>query len=93
MLEIEQKYAHADFAALEQRLAEWGLPQAEEHTEADHYLNAPDRDFAQTDEALRVRSVGAKNFITKLAHVTFEAYGGPQYLASAKVHRGARRRR
>jgi len=32
----------------------------------------------------------AKNFITKLAHVTFESYAGPRYLASAS---GRRRRR
>ncbi|MGE3807996.1 MAG: class IV adenylate cyclase, partial [Gemmataceae bacterium] len=32
--------------------------------EADHYFNAPDRDFAKTDEALRIRSIGANNFLT-----------------------------
>jgi beta-lactamase class A len=29
----------------------------------------------------------AKNFITKIAHVTFETYAGPRYLASAKKRR------
>ena len=29
----------------------------------------------------------AKNFITKIAHVTFESYAGPRYLASAKKRR------
>ncbi len=76
MLEIEQKYAHADFAALEQRLAEWGLPQAEEHTEADHYLNAPDRDFARTDEAFRLRRIGETNYLT---------YKGPKRADVVKV--------
>jgi adenylate cyclase class 2 len=64
MLEIEQKFAHADFAAIELRLAEWGARPGEEHTEADHYFNAPDRDFARTDEAFRLRRVGAANFVT-----------------------------
>ncbi len=64
MLEIEQKYARADFAALERRLAEWGAPLDEEHTEADHYLNAPDRDFARTDEAFRLRRIGEANYLT-----------------------------
>ena len=32
--------------------------------DADHYFNAPDRDFAVTDEAVRVRSIGEKNFVT-----------------------------
>jgi adenylate cyclase class 2 len=64
MLEIEQKYGNADFVALEKKLAEWGIPLAEEHTEADHYLNAPDRDFAKTDEAFRLRRIGAANYLT-----------------------------
>ena len=64
MLEIEQKFAHADFVAIEQRLAEWGARPGEGHTEADHYFNAPDRDFARTDEAFRLRRVGSANFLT-----------------------------
>jgi adenylate cyclase class 2 len=64
MLEIEQKYAGVDFALLERRLAEWGATLAEEHVEADHYVNAPDRDFARTDEVLRLRRIGPANFFT-----------------------------
>jgi len=64
MLEIEQKFARADFAAIQRRLAEWGVTAGEEHVEADHYFNAPDRDFARTDEAFRVRSVGRSNYVT-----------------------------
>jgi adenylate cyclase class 2 len=76
MLEIEQKFARADFAAIERRLTEWGARLAEEHEEADHYFNAPDRDFAQTDEAFRLRRVGEKNFLT---------YKGPKQKATVKV--------
>src|SRR5207253_9991521 len=32
--------------------------------EADHYFNAPDRDFGKTDEAFRLRRVGEQNRIT-----------------------------
>jgi pantoate--beta-alanine ligase len=64
MLEIEQKYARADFDALEARLREWRAGPPEEHEEADHYFNAPDRDFARTDEAFRLRRVGPANFLT-----------------------------
>jgi pantoate--beta-alanine ligase len=64
MLEIEQKYAHADFAALERRLAELGARPGEEVAEADQYFNAPDRDFARTGEAFRMRRVGRDNFLT-----------------------------
>jgi adenylate cyclase class 2 len=76
MLEIEQKYARADFVALERRLAEWGAALAEEHTEADHYLNAPDRDFAKTDEAFRLRRIGEENYLT---------YKGPKRADVVKV--------
>ena len=76
MLEIEQKYARADFAALERRLGEWGAVPSGDHEEADHYFNAPDRDFAKTDEAFRLRRVGSSNYLT---------YKGPKQRADVKV--------
>jgi adenylate cyclase class 2 len=76
MLEIEQKFANADFAAIEKRLAEWNARRGEEHTEADHYFNAPDRDFARTDEAFRLRRVGSANFLT---------YKGPKHPGDVKI--------
>jgi len=76
MLEIEQKFARADFAAIQRRLADWGATAAAEHVEADHYFNAPDRDFARTDEAFRLRRVGAANFLT---------YKGPKQAAAVKI--------
>lgn len=76
MLEIEQKFAHADLPAIERRLTEWGARRGEEHTEADHYFNAPDRDFAKTDEAFRLRRIGATNFLT---------YKGPKRPGAVKI--------
>ena len=76
MLEIEQKFAHADFAALERRLADWGVNGSGEHIEADHYFNAPDRDFAKTGEAFRLRRIGATNFLT---------FKGPKQAAAVKI--------
>jgi adenylate cyclase class 2 len=64
MLEIEMKFPAADFSALEQRLAEWGADADAPLDEADHYFNAPDRDFAVTDEALRIRRIGTVNRVT-----------------------------
>jgi adenylate cyclase class 2 len=64
MLEIEQKYAEADFAELERRLAAWGTTPDAVRVEEDHYHNAPDRDFKQTGEAFRLRRVGPANFLT-----------------------------
>lgn len=76
MLEIEQKFAFADFAAIEQHLSEWQAWRGEEHAEADHYFNAPDRDFARTDEAFRLRRIGSANFLT---------YKGPKQRGAIKV--------
>jgi adenylate cyclase, class 2 len=76
MLEIEQKFAHADFAALERRLGEWAARPGEDHTETDHYFNAPDRDFARTGEAFRLRRVGEANFLT---------YKGPKREGAVKI--------
>jgi adenylate cyclase class 2 len=64
MVEVEQKFRGADFTALEQRLRAAGAMEGERRAEADHYFNAPDRDFARTDEALRIRRVGAANCVT-----------------------------
>src|SRR5262252_3741897 len=64
MVEVEQKFREVDFAALEQKLRSLGAEESERHSEADHYFNAPDRDFAKTDEALRIRRIGTNNRVT-----------------------------
>ena len=76
MLEVEQKYANADFGAIERRLAAWGVRDHENEAESDAYFNAPDRDFKQTDEAFRLRRIGTKNFLT---------YKGPKRQAAVKI--------
>jgi adenylate cyclase class 2 len=76
MLEVEVKYPVADFAPLEARLREWGARPSEPLHEADHYFNAPDRDFARTDEALRLRRIGSDNRVT---------YKGPKCDAQTKT--------
>jgi adenylate cyclase class 2 len=76
MLEMEMKCPVPDFAPLERRLAEWGARAEPPLAQADHYYNAPDRDFAATDEALRLRRIGPANRVT---------YKGPKRAAQAKV--------
>src|SRR3954447_21963499 len=76
MLEVEVKFANADHATLERQFKAWGAAEVESRRDEDHYFNAPDRDFARTDEALRVRSIGAKNFVT---------YKGPRRDAATKT--------
>src|SRR5262245_65528347 len=76
MLEIEQRYAKVDEADLRARLAGAGARPVGEHAEADHYFNAPDRDFVQTGEAFRLRRTGASNVLT---------YKGPRLTGGVKV--------
>ena len=64
MLEVEVKYAVDDFGPVEAALAARGIAVGPARRDADQYFNAPDRDFAQTDEALRIRSIGPKNYVT-----------------------------
>jgi adenylate cyclase class 2 len=75
VLEVEVKFAVDEFAPLEAKLREWGATFDSARRDEDRYFNAPDRDFATTDEALRVRSVGVKNVVT---------YKGPKIDAETK---------
>jgi adenylate cyclase, class 2 len=76
MLEIEVKYTGADFADLEQRLAERGVSDFDAHEEEDHYFQAPDRDFKAAGEAFRLRRTGRDSFLT---------YKGPRRPGEVKV--------
>ena len=62
--EVEQKFPVADMAALESKLESLGATIAEPHGEIDLYFAHPGRNFAETDEALRIRRKGASNYIT-----------------------------
>lgn len=76
MLEVEMKFPIRNFAAVESRLAEVGARQACARQEIDQYFNAPDRDFARTDEALRLRRIDKVNLVT---------YKGPKRDAQTKT--------
>ncbi|MFM8218796.1 MAG: class IV adenylate cyclase, partial [Planctomycetaceae bacterium] len=64
MLEVELKYRVAGDQALRTRLTALGGVRRGEEQQRDQYFNHPQRDFAQTDEAVRVRSVGAAAAVT-----------------------------
>jgi adenylate cyclase class 2 len=64
MLEIEQKFRVTDHAAVRAALDRLEAAAGGEQAEADHYFNAPDRDFAATGEAFRLRRVGERNVLT-----------------------------
>jgi adenylate cyclase class 2 len=77
-LEVEQKHRVDDAAALLARLESRGVTVGPAVTQVDQYLAHPARDFAQTDEALRVRTVGGKSFVT---------YKGPKLDTTTKTRR------
>jgi adenylate cyclase class 2 len=62
--EVEQKFPVADLRELETRLRELGATVSESQPEVDLYFAHPARDFAATDEALRIRRKGAASWIT-----------------------------
>ena len=78
MLEVEQKFLldlpEVTRTRLEVLEVEWH-PEIEQ---VDRYFNHPGRDFAITDEALRLRSVGGQNWIT---------YKGPKLDLLTKTRR------
>jgi adenylate cyclase class 2 len=63
-LEVEQKFRVASLAEIRQRVVELGAVFAPPIEQADTYFAHPARDFARTDEALRLRRVGETNYIT-----------------------------
>lgn len=76
MLEIELKFRAADWEGVRETLAAWGARPLGTREEVDQYFNAPDRDFARTDEALRLRRVGPSTCLT---------YKGPRRSAVTKT--------
>ncbi len=76
--EVEMKFPVDDLAVLEARLIKFGATIGMPQTEVDVYFAHPGRNFAQTDEALRVRHKGTANSIT---------YKGPKLDATTKTRR------
>jgi adenylate cyclase, class 2 len=74
--EVEMKFPAPDAADLERRLAEFGATLSAEKAETDVYFAHPARDYAQTDEALRLRRKGDEFFIT---------YKGPKIDSTTKT--------
>jgi adenylate cyclase class 2 len=76
--EVERKYRLADPEAFLIRLAVLGAAPGESKLQEDCYFAHPVRDFAVTDEALRLRREGEANRIT---------YKGPKLEADSKTRR------
>jgi adenylate cyclase class 2 len=76
--EVEQKHRVVDVAALEAQLAARRIRLEPAIIQSDEYFAHPARDFANTDEALRIRTSGGKSFVT---------YKGPKLDATTKTRR------
>jgi adenylate cyclase class 2 len=63
-IEVELKFPVSDLSALERQLAALGRSPLDAVDQVDRYFAHPQRDFARTDEALRLRRVGTANYIT-----------------------------
>ncbi len=77
-IEVEQKHRVDDASALIAELQRRGIVLGEAIHQADEYFAHPSRDFAKTDEALRIRTVGDASFVT---------YKGPKLDATTKTRR------
>ncbi|QDV79703.1 class IV adenylate cyclase [Botrimarina mediterranea] len=76
MLEVELKFPLDDAGSLRERLAELGAVATGVVAQCDAYFNHPARNFAVTDEALRIRTVGDESVVT---------YKGPKQGSAAKT--------
>src|SRR4051812_48696421 len=76
--EVEQKFPLTDVSAIEAKLAALGASFQPAIQQIDHYFRHPSRDFATTDEALRLRQAGSDSFIT---------YKGPKIDLTTKTRR------
>jgi adenylate cyclase class 2 len=63
-IEVEAKAYAANLSAIEKELIEKGAKFVTKVKQKDTYFNHPNRDFAETDEALRIREVDGKTFFT-----------------------------
>ncbi|MEM6330956.1 MAG: class IV adenylate cyclase [Planctomycetota bacterium] len=75
-LEVEAKFCVGDLPAVAGRVVALGGVAGEAVLQVDTYFAHPTRDYAQTDEALRLRRVGETNVVT---------YKGPKLDATTKT--------
>ncbi len=62
--EVEMKFPLVDSASLISQLNALGAVSHKKIEQSDRYFNHPARDFAETDEVLRIRMVADRSFVT-----------------------------
>jgi len=75
MLEVEIKSPCGDPEAMGEKVISFGGERLETRIDRDRYFNHPSRNFAETDEAVRIRSIGDRHYLT---------YKGPKLSATTK---------
>ena len=78
MIEVEVKAKIDDFKEMEEKLENIGAVKSKTEFQEDIYFASPIVDFAQTDEALRIRTTNNDTFIT---------YKGPKLNDKAKTRK------
>ena len=78
MIEVEVKAKIDSFEEMEKRLENLGAIKSKKEFQEDIYFASPIVDFAQTDEALRIRTTNNNIFIT---------YKGPKLNKDAKTRK------
>lgn len=76
--EVEQKHRIDAVAEVVARLTARGVTLCATLEQSDQYFAHPCRDFAKTDEALRIRTAGGRSFVT---------YKGPKLDTTTKTRR------
>ncbi len=74
--EVEQKHHVDDLNALVSKLIDRGAQLGQPVVQVDEYFAHPARDFARTDEAFRIRTLGGASYIT---------YKGPKLDSETKT--------
>lgn len=82
MIEVEVKAKINSFEEMEKRLAEIGAEKTKKEFQEDIYFNSPVVDFAQTDEALRIRTTRED----ENQHI-FITYKGPKIDSKSKTRK------
>lgn len=80
MIEVEVKAKIDSFDEMRERLDEIGAIKTKTEHQEDRYFNSPVKDFAETDEALRIRET-----ISDEKHNLFITYKGPKIDAKSKT--------
>ena len=80
MIEVEVKAKIESFDEMRKKLDEIGAIKTKTEHQEDRYFNSPVKDFAETDEALRIRETRSDE-----KHNLFITYKGPKIDAKSKT--------